>query len=244
MDWTADGLVLGVRPHGESSVILELMTAERGRHLGLVKGGRSRRLQPVLQAGNTVQATWRARLENHLGLFTVELVTARAARLMESATGVYGVQTITGHLRYLAERDPHPGLHEAAGIILDHLDDPLDAARLLVRFELALLDELGFGLDLTACAATGATTDLAYVSPKSARAVSRTAGDPWRDRLLPLPAFLLAGDGRVPSRADLLDAFRLTGHFLERHVAGPRAEPLSPARAQLIDRVRGSAPAG
>ena len=238
MEWSSDALILGVRPHGESGALLEVMTADHGRHLGLVKGGRGRRMQPVLQPGNTVQVTWRARLESHLGLFAVELVTARAARLMQSAAGVYGFQIVAGHLRYLPERDPHPALFAAAGVIADHLAEPAAAARLIVRFELALLEELGFGLDLGACAATGATSDLAYVSPKSARAVSRAAGAPWRDRLLALPAFLLAPlDPAPPSTEDLRQALALTGYFLERHVAGPRAVPLAEARAALIERL-------
>ncbi|WP_181702863.1 DNA repair protein RecO [Chthonobacter albigriseus] len=236
MEWTSDAIVLGSRPHGEGSVILEVMTAERGRHMGLVKGGRGRRVAAVLQAGNTVQLTWRARLDAHLGMFTAELVTARAARLMESAVGVYGVQIIAAHLRYLAERDPHPALYEATEIILDHMDNALDVGRLIVRFELALLDELGFGLDLSACAATGATTDLVYVSPKSARAVSRAAGEPYRDRMLPLPAFLRDAS-IIPEADDLRAAFQLTGYFLDRHVADPRAIPLSEARAQLLARI-------
>lgn len=238
MEWVADALVLGAKPHGESSVILEMMTAEHGRHLGLVKGGRSRRLQPVLQPGNTVRATWRARLDSHLGLVTLEAGSSRAARLMESAAGLHGLQVVTAHLRYLPERDPHPALHNAATVILDHIETASDAARLIVRFELALLDELGFGIDLTSCAATGATTDLAYVSPKSARAVSRGAGEPWRDRLLPLPAFLLAPAGESPDAAALLAALDLTGYFLERHVAVPRAVPLSPSRAALAALLR------
>jgi DNA repair protein RecO (recombination protein O) len=238
MEWTSDAIVLGTSAHGETSAILEVMTAERGRHLGLVKGGRGRRMQPMLQPGNTVQVTWRARLEGHLGLFTADLVTSRAARLMESAVGVYSIQILAAHLRYLAERDPHPGLFQAASVILDHLDDAGNAVRLLVRFEIALLDELGFGLDLTSCAATGVTSDLIFVSPKSARAVSRSAGAPYADRMLPLPAFLLspmASD--PPTAAELADALRLTGYFLERHVAEPRSMPLSTARAQLADRV-------
>lgn len=239
MEWTSEALVLGSRPHGEGSVILEVMTGERGRHLGLVKGGRSRRVSPILQAGNTVQLTWRARLDAHLGMFTAELVTGRAARLMETAAGVYGVQVLTALLRYLPERDPHPALFEAATIAADHLADPIDAGRLLVRFELAILDDLGFGLDLTACAATGATTDLVYVSPKSARAVSAAAGAPYRDKLLPLPRFLApGGEAEVPTPADLLAAFRLTGYFLDRHVATPRGEPLTPARAQFLEHLK------
>jgi DNA repair protein RecO (recombination protein O) len=239
MEWTSEALVIGSRPHGETGVILEVMTDAHGRHLGLVRGGRSRRMQPVLQAGNVVHVTWKARLDGHLGQFTAELARARAAALMESAVGVYGLQVITAHLRYLAERDPHPGLNAAAGIVLDHLDGPRAAARLLVRFELALLDELGFGIDLARCAATGTTMDLAWVSPKSGRAVCRSAGQPWADRLLPLPAFLLRADaGEEPSAADLRAALDLTGHFLERHVAGPRARPLSEGRSRLIAMIR------
>jgi DNA repair protein RecO (recombination protein O) len=235
VQWTAEALVMGARPHGESSVVLEVMTAEHGRHLGLVKGGRSRRLQPVLQPGNSLQATWRARLESHLGLFTVELDRARAARLMESAVGLHGLQVVTQHLRYLAEREPHAGLYAAAGIVLDHLDTPADAARLLVRFELALLDELGFGVDLSRCAATGTSMDLAWVSPRSARAVSREAGAPYADRLLPLPSFMVRPDSATePDPADLRAALAITGHFLERHVAGPRGVAVSDARTRLI----------
>jgi DNA repair protein RecO (recombination protein O) len=227
--------VIGARAHGETSVVLEVMTADRGRHLGLVKGGRSRRMQPVLQPGNAVQVIWKARLDAHLGQFAVELDRARAAGLMESAVGVYTVQVVTAHLRYLAERDPHPGLYAAAGIVLDHVDGVAAAARLLVRFEMALLDDLGFGIDLGRCAATGTTIDLAFVSPKSARAVSRQAGAPWADRLLPLPPFLLRADaGADPTASDLREALAITGYFLNRHVAGPRTQPLSEARARLI----------
>jgi DNA repair protein RecO (recombination protein O) len=235
VEWTAEGLVIGVRHHGESGAILEVMTESHGRHLGLVRGGRSRRMQPVLQPGNVVHVTWKARLDAHLGQFSAELSRARAAGLMESAVGLYGLQVVTSHLRYLPERDPHPGLHTAAGIVLDHLDGPAAAARLLVRFELALLDELGFGIDLSRCAATGTTMDLAYVSPRSARAVSRSAGEPFADRLLPLPEFLLRADsGSDPPSSDLRHALGLTGYFLDRHVAGPRAVPLSEARSRLV----------
>lgn len=238
MEWTSDALVVGVRPHGETSVILEVMTGERGRHLGLVKGGRSRRMQPVLQPGNTVLATWKARLDDQLGYFAVELAVARAGRLMEGAVGVLGAQMVTALLRYLPEREPHAGLFEAAGIILDNLDDPVDAGRMIVRFEMAVLDELGFGLDLSVCAATGLREDLIYVSPRTGRAVSRVAGESWRDRLLPLPGFMWAGQGERATAQDVVAAFRLTGHFLQRHVAEPRGVPLSGAREQFIARLR------
>jgi DNA repair protein RecO (recombination protein O) len=238
MEWVSDAIILGLRPHGESSAIVEVMTPDFGRHLGLVKGARSRRMQPVLQPGNSVTVTWRARLESHLGLFAVELERARAAQLMESAAGVFGVQVVASHLRYLAEREPHPGLYNAALSLLDNLDNPLQTGALVARCELMLLEELGFGLDLTSCAATGRTDDLIYVSPKSARAVCREAGSPYHERMLPLPAFLLPNSEAIPDLVAVQQALRLTGHFLNRHVAEPRAEPLAAARGQLIERIK------
>lgn len=237
MQWTAEAIVLGVRPHGESSVVLEVMTEEFGRHLGLVKGGRSRRLQPALQPGNTLLVSWKARLETHLGMAAVELSLARAARLMQSVAGVCGVQIVAAHLRYLAEREPHPGLYRAAVALLDNLDGPLQSGALIARFEVMVLDELGFGLDLASCAATGRTDELVYVSPKSARAVSREAGAPWADRLLRLPAFLTAGDNGEVDAGAVLDALKLTGYFLARHVAEPRGQPFPSARSQLIGKI-------
>ena len=180
MQWTDEGIIIGTRRHGETSLIVELMTPAHGRHLGLVRGGRSRRLQPILQPGNSVAATWRARLDEHLGTYTVEPTTQRASRLIEGAAGLYGIQMLAGLLRLLPERDPHPRLYEGLASILDWFDEPLVAGALIVRFELKLLDDLGFGLDLERCAATGSNDDLAYVSPKSGRAVSRSAGDAYR----------------------------------------------------------------
>src|SRR5215207_11395935 len=166
MNWSNDGLVLGVRRHGESGVILELMTRDHGRHLGLVHGGRSKTLQPVLQPGNTVHATWRARLDEHLGAYQVEGLDLRAARLMGSSMALYGLATLAHLLRYFPERDPHFALFETLTVLVDHLDDPDLAPALFVRFELAILAEFGFGLDLSSCAATGSPNDLTYVSPK------------------------------------------------------------------------------
>lgn len=237
MEWVSNALLIGLRPHGETSAVIEVMTPDYGRHLGLVKGARARRLQPVLQAGNSLLVTWRARLETHLGLFTVELSEARAARLMESAAGVFGVQIVAGHLRLLAEREAHSGLYRAAISLLDHLDGFLQSAALVARFEMMLLDELGFGLDLSRCAATGRTDDLRFVSPKSARAVCGDAGAPYADRLLKLPAFLLPEADASPDAADVAAALKLTGFFLDRHVAGPRAIELPPARAQLLGKL-------
>lgn len=235
MQWADSGLVIGVRRHGETSAVLDLLTREHGRHLGLVHGGRSRRMQPVLQPGNTVQAVWRARLDEQLGTYSVEAETLRSPRLIGSRLALYGLATLSALLRALPERDPHPALFAEAEALVDHLDDPALAPEASVRFELLLLAELGFGLDLTSCAATEATTDLAWVSPRSARAVSRGAGEPYRDRLLALPPFLV-GEGRSnrPSRAELADAFALTGHFLAAHALGPRDLHLPEERARFV----------
>src|SRR6266481_2321727 len=204
MEWTDIGIVLGTRRHGEANAILELMTREHGRHLGLVRGGAGSRLKPVLQAGNTVSATWRARLDEHLGHFVVEGIDLRAAALLPAAHAVYGVT------------------------------DPAAVAVRIARFELQMLAELGFGLDLSACAATGGLDDLVFVSPKSGRAVSRSAGEPWRDRLLSLPAFLGDESTIQPSPDDLAAAFALTGFFLDRYVYAPRDAAVPEARAHFI----------
>ncbi|MBX3570113.1 MAG: DNA repair protein RecO, partial [Rhizobiaceae bacterium] len=167
MEWRDEGIILGTRRHGETSVILEVMTRAHGRHLGLVRGGRSRKQQPVLQAGNRVDLTWRARLDEHLGSFQAEPVTLNAARLFDSAAAVYGLQVLAAHLRLIPERDAHPALFELLAVLVDHLDDAAVAGELVARFELMVLEELGFGLDLSECAATGSRTDLVYVSPRS-----------------------------------------------------------------------------
>ncbi|MCX7304634.1 MAG: DNA repair protein RecO [Hyphomicrobiales bacterium] len=238
MEWRDEGIILGTRRHGETSAILEVMTRAHGRHLGLVRGGRSRKQQPVLQAGNRVDVIWRARLDEHLGAFQVEPLDLNAARLFDSASAIYGLQTLAGHLRLLPERDSHERLYETLGLVIDHLDDPRAAGELVVRFEVMMLDELGFGLDLSECAATGASVDLAYVSPKSGRAVSRSAGEPWRDRMLALPAFLLGGTGLRADAAAIEDAFRLTGFFFSRHVYEPRGFGEPEARAAFLGALR------
>ncbi|RVD25012.1 DNA repair protein RecO, partial [Mesorhizobium sp. M4A.F.Ca.ET.020.02.1.1] len=170
MEWRDEGIILGTRRHGETSAILEVMTRAHGRHLGLVRGGRSRKQQPVLQPGNRVDLLWRARLDEHLGTFQAEAIEMNAARLMDSAIAVYGLQTMAAHLRLLPERDAHGALYETLAVMIAHLDDADAAGELVARFELLILDELGFGLDLSQCAATGSRQDLAYVSPKSGRA--------------------------------------------------------------------------
>lgn len=234
MQWSDEAIVLGVRRHGETSVIAEVMTHGRGRHLGMVRGGRSRTMQPVLQPGNSVEVTWRARLDEHLGEFRIEPVELRASRLMETATAVYGVQAMAALLRFLPERDPHPHLYEALAVILEHLHEPAEAGELLIRFELAVLNDLGFGLDLSRCAATGGQEDLCYVSPKSGRAVSRDAGAPWADRMLALPAFLGEESRHAADRAALAEGFRLTAFFLNRHVCEPRGLELASSREGFV----------
>ena len=232
MQWTDEGIVLGMRRHGEANAILELMTGAHGRHLGLVRGGAGSRLRPVLQPGNRLSATWRARLDEHLGLYTVEGLDARSASFLPVAHALYGMSHLAALCRLLPERDPHPRIHAALDTLLDRLVDPDFAAAAVVRFELQLLAELGFGLDLARCAASGVDADLVYVSPKSGRAVSRQAGEPWKDALLALPAFLRdAGDA---SPREIADGFALTGFFLLRHVLEPRGLALADARASFI----------
>ena len=232
MEWTDEAIVLGTRRHGEANAILEVMTPGHGRHLGLVRGGAGSRLRPVLQPGNGLRVTWRARLDEHLGHFSAEGTRLRAGAFMTSAQAAFGITHLAALCRLLPERDPHESVYEALEAVLDHFDDRLGAATAVARFELAMLAELGFGLDLDQCAATGASIDLVYVSPKSGRAVSRGAGEPWRDRLLRLPAFLREECEAEPD--DIAAAFALTGHFLMRHVLEPRGGEMPAAREHFI----------
>jgi DNA repair protein RecO (recombination protein O) len=233
MQWTDEGIVLGVKRHGEANGILELMTREHGRHLGMVRGAFGTRLKPVLQTGNSVSATWRARLDEHLGHYAVEGLRLRSGNIFGARHAVYGVTHLAALMRLLPERDPHATLHAVLEDMLDRLEDPHWAAPQVVRFELQLLAELGFGLDLAACAATGAVADLIYVSPKSGRAVSRAAGEPYAERMLRLPEFLLDADA-APAGRDVDDGFALTGFFLTRYVLEPRGLALADERAHFI----------
>jgi DNA repair protein RecO (recombination protein O) len=233
MDWSDEGIFLSAKPLGEANMVAELFTRAHGRHLGLVRGGRSRRMRPLLQPGNLLRATWRARLSEHLGGFNVELVEAHAARVLDDAAALAAVSSLAGLARLLPERDPHPELYAAALDVLHAFDDAEAWPALLVRWELQLLGELGFGLDLSECAATGIDADLAYVSPRSGRAVSRDAGKPYCNKLLKLPAFLL--DERAPlGEGDIVAGFTLTGHFLERDVLQPHGISMPQARERLI----------
>lgn len=237
MEWSAEGLIIGVRKHGETSLILETMVPGRGRCLGLVRGGRAPKQAATLQPGNTAMLTWRARLEDHLGTFTAEVTRMRAANLIADRTRLYLAQLLAEHLRLLPERDPHDRLLAAVEMFLDADWAPLELGGELARFEMMLLDELGFGLDLEACAVTGAHENLTHVSPKSGRAVCEAAAAPYVDRLLPLPAFL-TGDAE-PSGDDVVAAFALTGHFLDRHVWTARQIEMPSTREWLTNRLTG-----
>ena len=234
MDWSDEGIVLSAKPLGETSAVAELLTLEHGRHLGLVRGGRSRRIRPILQPGNLVRVTWRARLAEHLGGFNVEMMEAHGARALDDAKALSAIGTLAGLLRLLPERDPHPALYARTLRVLRSFGEPEVWPALLVQCECQILQELGFGLDLSACAATGTDQDLTYVSPRTGRAVSREAGEPYDAKLLALPAFLL--DETAPlSDADIAAGFALTGYFLERDVLAPHGLKLPAARDRLLD---------
>ena len=234
MEWSDEGVILSVRPHGETGAVRELFTRAHGRHLGLVHGGRSRKLRPILQTGNHIDATWKARLSDHLGHFAIELRRGFAAVVMDDAAALAALTSLAALSRLLPERDPHPNLYEVTLFVLGFLDERSVWPALLVRWELALLEELGFGLDLASCAATGQTNELVYVSPKSGRAVSAAAGEPYKGRLLSLPAFLRRGPAGDVTLEDVRAGFALTGHFLAARVFRPRDLAMPQARLRLL----------
>lgn len=233
MNWSDEGVILSVRAHGETAAVVELFTRSHGRHLGLVHGGRSRKLRPVLQIGNHVDAAWKGRLPEQLGHMTLELRRAYAATVMQDGDALSGLSSLCTLTRLLPERDPHPSLYEVTLFVLSFMDDASVWPALMVRWEMALLEELGFGLDLTSCAATGLRDNLIYVSPKSGRAVSAEAGEPYRDKLLRLPPFLAKGRQSPVTDADIRDGFALTGHFLANRVLAPRGDLLPEPRTRL-----------
>lgn len=236
MHWSELGIVLAVRRHGETALVAHALTRGHGRHAGLVHGGQGRRGRTVFQVGNAVQLTWRARLDEHLGTYAAELVTGHAARVMEDPLRLACLASAAAMAETgLPEREPHPRAYDGLAQLLDALDRDGDWAPAYARWELALLAELGFGLDLSRCAATGATTDLGYVSPKSGQAVSRAAGEVYRAKMLPLPAFLIS-DAR-PDREAVLDALRLSGFFWEQRVFRPHGRKLPAARTRFVDRL-------
>jgi DNA repair protein RecO (recombination protein O) len=233
MKWVDDAIVLYVRPFGETSVVLEVLTRTQGRSLGLVRGGRSKRLRPLLQTGNLLHVQWRARLSEQLGTFSVEMIEPFAAQALDNRLTLAGLSTLTRFACLLPERDPHSALFDLGVLLLNHLEEPALWPQLLVRWELLLLRELGFGLDLEQCAATGSRSDLVYVSPKSGSAVSAEAGKPYADRLFTLPPFLHAQTALANTAKDVADGLKLTGFFLQRHVLEPRGLSLPEERAVI-----------
>ncbi|MGD0143204.1 MAG: DNA repair protein RecO [Rhizomicrobium sp.] len=236
MEWSDEAIVLSVRPHGETSAIVEVLARTHGRHMGLVRGGASRSKRPTLQPGNTLRAQWRARLSEHLGNFSVEPVKSRAGDMLDSGDALAGLNAFAGVAgAALPEREPHESVYHAAEILLDAIaeDDFAHWAPLYVRWEAGLLEALGFGLDLTRCAATGGVDDLIYVSPRSGRAVSAGAGEAYRDRLFALPSFLLGSQNASPTRADIAAGLRLTEYFLLERVLAPHSREMPSARLRL-----------
>ncbi len=235
MDWTDEGFVLRVRRHGESAAIAELFTRAHGRHAGIVRGGAGRKLAPILQPGAQLQVTWSARLEDHLGLYQVEPLRSRAAAAMSGRLALAGLNAVTAILGFcLPEREAQPALYHHSEQLLDLLGQDEIWPLAYLKWELAVLGAVGFGLDLTSCAATGDRHDLIYVSPRSGRAVSRHGAGVWADRMLPLPP-ILRGEGDAPDH-DILQALGTTGFFLEHRVAPALgSRPLPEARARFID---------
>lgn len=228
MDWRDQGVLLSARRHGESSAIIDVFTALHGRHAGVVRGGGSRRVMPLLQPGAQLDLTWRARLDEHLGSFTMEPLASRAGLMADRAAlaGLNAVCALVTHC--LPEREAHPALYPATLALLEALAGQgwgLD----YLRWELLLLEELGFGLDLSRCAVTGAVEGLVYVSPRTGRAVTAAGAGGLADRLLPLPACLTGG---AVDPAGLAQGLALTGHFLTRELGAGR--PLPEARARLV----------
>jgi DNA repair protein RecO (recombination protein O) len=237
MEWRDAGFVLSARRHGESGLIVELLTAERGRHAGLVRGGQSPRRRALFQPGNAVTALWRGRLAEHLGTLECELTEAHAARLLDDPDRLAALNAATALLvAALPEREPHPDLYTAFAALLGILDSASPCGAAYVAWECDLLAGLGFGLDLARCAVTGTNQDLAYVSPRTGRAVSRDTGAPYHDKLLPLPAFLWRDSPAEP--ADIVAGLVLTRHFLLHHLFEPQGGRLPDARQQLQERMR------
>jgi len=235
MEWRDEGILLSVKRHGESAVIAEVFTPDHGRHAGVVRGGASRRMAPVLQPGAQMDIAWKARLQEHLGNFTLEPLRSRSATVMGDRMALAGLNAVTALLCFaLPEREPHKRLYAATEALLDLLDQTDLWPLAYLHWEMALLEDLGFGLDLTSCAVTGATEGLRYVSPRTGRAVTAKGAGDYADRLLPLPPCLLR-QGEAPD-PEIAEGFRVTGHFLNAHLApdlGTR--PLPEARQRFVD---------
>ncbi len=239
MEWDAPAIVLAARPYGEGDALATVLTAEHGAHRGLARGGASRARAATWQPGNLLQLRWVARLSDQLGSFTAELVHPGAALAMDDALALTVLSSACAVAEgALTEREPHPNVFAGLLHLITHLADGPSVLTDLIRWELALLGELGYGLDLTRCVVTGETEALAWVSPRTGRAVSDPAAGPWKERLLPLPGFLTGGEA---GPAGWAQGLALTGHFLARDAFGSQHRPLPPARDRLLDRVNAMA---
>lgn len=238
MEFEDEAFVLAARAHGETGAIVDLLTERHGRVVAHVAGGASRRMKPFLQAGARVLAQFRARTSEQLGSAMLEPVGEGPAALFDEPLALSGLAAAAATAAgALPEREPHPGAFLAFEALSSALTVPDIWPAVYVRFEAGLLQDLGFGLDLSKCAATGEVDDLIYVSPRTGRAVSRKAGEPYKDRLLRLPRFMLSAQGGL-DEGDVGLGLDLTGHFLDQFVFGPLNRPLPPARVWLIDRLR------
>ena len=235
MEWRDQGILLGVRRHGENAAILDVFTPERGRHLGVMRGATSRKIAPILQPGAQLDLRWRARLEDHMGSFTVEPVRSRSAMALADRLSLAGLNAVAALLMFLLpEREQHLALYQRTEALLDILDEVEVWPLAYLKWEMAVLEELGFGLDLRKCAVTGSREDLAFVSPKTGRAVSREGAGEWADRLLPLPLCMLGQGGA--SDAEIADGLKTTGYFLAHRLAPTLGnKPLPEARQRFID---------
>jgi DNA repair protein RecO (recombination protein O) len=235
IEWQDEAALLAARPFGETSVIIEVFSEAHGRHAGVVRGGTSRKVAPSLQPGAQLSVTWKARLDSHLGSFTVEPIRSRAAAAMGDRLALAGLNAVCGLLvMVLPEREAHPPLYDRTIALLDLLGQSDVWPLAYLRWEQALLEEMGFGLDLSACAVRGVNEDLIYVSPKSGRAVSREGAGEWADRMLPLPP-VLAGKGDATT-AEITRSLGTTGFFIENKlIKGLGDRPLPAARARLVE---------
>ncbi len=237
MEWTDRGIVLSARKHGEGSAVVSILTADHGRHAGLARGGASKRLRGLFMPGNEVTARWFARLDEHLGTFECELIASRAARVMDDPARLAALASACALIEAgLPERHAYGVIHGALIGLLDALESGApNWPEVYVRFEVTLLAELGFGLDLSACAVSGATENLAFVSPRSGRAVTAESAGPYRARLFSLPGFLIGA--AAAKGADIGDGLALTGYFLNHHLFAAAGGRLPPARERLLDRL-------
>jgi len=240
VEWEAPGIIVHTAPFGEGDALAAIFTEEHGLYRGLARGGASRARANIWQTGNLVEARWVARLSDQLGSFSAELVHPSAALAMQDPRMLAALSSVCAIADgALPEREPHKSVFRGLLHLLVHLAQDGALAE-LVLWEAGLLSQLGYGLDLSVCAVTGAGKNLRYVSPKSGRAVSEEGAGQWRDRLLPLPPFL-TGDAAPPTSEDLAHGLRITGHFLARDVFGARHRPMPAARTMFYERVRGEA---